>query len=119
MVVSLLAVTNRAKRALPEMDPTPPAKLIPLRSAANNLSCCEGYFRALDVLRPSVLFREKRPGTTQNKGLCQPPSLPAAHHLVIARSCTLWRSWRPTAGLRVGSRLDLSVGYADSAMNGQ
>jgi hypothetical protein len=30
MVVSLLAVTNRAvKRALPEVDPTQPAKLIP------------------------------------------------------------------------------------------
>ena len=52
MVVRLLAVTNRAvKRALPEVDPTQPAKLIPLRAAANTLSRCEGHFRALGVYR--------------------------------------------------------------------
>jgi hypothetical protein len=50
MVVSLLAVTNRSvKRALRELDPTQPAKLIHLRAAANNLSGCEGHFRALGV----------------------------------------------------------------------
>ena len=48
MVVSLLAVTNHAvKRALPEVDPARPAKLMPLRAAANNLSRCEGRLRAL------------------------------------------------------------------------
>jgi hypothetical protein len=52
MVVSLLAVTNHAgKRALPEVDPTQPAKLIPLRAAANNLSRSEGHFRAFPVYR--------------------------------------------------------------------
>ena len=52
LVVSLLAVTNHAvKRALPEVYPTQPAKLIPLRAAANNLSRCEGRFRALAVYR--------------------------------------------------------------------
>lgn len=52
MVVSLLAVAKRAvKHALPEVDPTQPAKLIPLRAAANNLSRCEGHFRALRVYR--------------------------------------------------------------------
>ena len=50
MGVSLLAPTNHAvKRALPEVYPTQPAKLIPLRAAANNLSRCEGHFRALGV----------------------------------------------------------------------
>ena len=52
MVVSLLAVTNHAvKRALPEVYPTQPAKWIPLRAAANNLSRCEGHSRALAVHR--------------------------------------------------------------------
>jgi len=52
MVASLLAVTNRAvKRALPEVDPAQPADLIFLRAAANNLSRCEGHFRALAVIR--------------------------------------------------------------------
>jgi len=52
MVVSLLAVTNPAiKRALPEVYPTQPAKLTPLRAAANNLSRCEGHCRALAVYR--------------------------------------------------------------------
>jgi len=55
MVVSLLAVTNRAvKRALPEADPTQPAELIPLRAAANNLNRCEGRFRASGVYRQGV-----------------------------------------------------------------
>jgi hypothetical protein len=49
MVVSLLAVAKHAVNALPEVDPTQPAKLIPLRAAANNLSRCEGHFRALGV----------------------------------------------------------------------
>ena len=52
MVVSLLAVIYHAvKGELPEVDPTQPAKLIPLRAAANNLSRCEGHFRALGVYR--------------------------------------------------------------------
>jgi len=51
MVVSLLAVAKHAVNALPEVDPTQPAKLIPLRAAANNLSRCEGHFRALAVHR--------------------------------------------------------------------
>jgi hypothetical protein len=56
MVVSLLAVAKHAvKHALPEVDPTQPAKLIPLRAAANNLSRCEGHFRALAVTWPSGL----------------------------------------------------------------
>lgn len=56
MVVSLLAVTNRAvKRALRELDPTQPAKLIHLRAAANNLSGCEGHFRALGIQRDFVV----------------------------------------------------------------
>jgi hypothetical protein len=55
MVVGLLAVTNRAvKRSLTEVYPTQPAKLIPLRSAANNLSRHEGHFRALGVNRRSA-----------------------------------------------------------------
>jgi hypothetical protein len=50
MVVSLLAFTNHAvKRLLPEVDPARPAKLIPLRAAANNLSRSEKHFRALGV----------------------------------------------------------------------
>jgi hypothetical protein len=45
-----LAVTDRpVKRALPEVDPTQPANLIPLRAAANNLSRFKGHFRALAV----------------------------------------------------------------------
>ena len=59
MVVSLLAVTNRAvKRALPEADPTQPAKLIPLLAAANNLSRCEGHFRAFPVIRPCACLED-------------------------------------------------------------
>jgi hypothetical protein len=54
-VVNLLAVTNHAvKGALPEVDPTQPTKLIPLRAAANNLSRCEGHFRALHARRQSA-----------------------------------------------------------------
>jgi len=50
MVVSLLAVTNHAvKRALPEVGPARPAKLMPLRAAANDLSRCEEHLRALGV----------------------------------------------------------------------
>lgn len=52
MLVSLPAVAKHAvKHALPEVDPTQPAKLIPLRAAPNNLSRCEGHFRALGVYR--------------------------------------------------------------------
>ena len=51
MVVRLLAVTNHAvKRGLPEVDPTQPTKLIPLRAAANNLSRCEGLLGVLPVI---------------------------------------------------------------------
>ena len=50
MVVSLVALAKHAvKHALPEVDPTQPAKLIPSRAAANNLSNCEGHFRALGI----------------------------------------------------------------------
>jgi len=50
MAVSLLAVAEHAvKHALAEVDPTQPAKLIPVRAAANNLNRREGHFRALGV----------------------------------------------------------------------
>ena len=52
MAVSLLAVAKHAvKHALPEVDPTQPAKLIPLRAAANNLSRCVGQFRAFAAIQ--------------------------------------------------------------------
>jgi hypothetical protein len=50
MVARLFAVTKHVvEGALPGVDPAQPAKLIPLRAAANNLSRCEGHFRPLPV----------------------------------------------------------------------
>ena len=66
--MSLLAVTNHAvKRALPEVDPTQPAKLIPFRGAANNLSRCEGHLRALAVYQSHSLRDNPVLGTLQSK----------------------------------------------------